>query len=301
MFAYRPLRSNVLLGNSALLAVRAAAPRDLAPYLLEFWQYEVPEPLSYVPVQIYPSGVSVLRFDIRPDGVDATLFGPSLSPNLRGLFFRGVPIFGVAVRATHTYQLLGLSASELRELRIALDVFWPRALPELKQRLWHAADFAQRVAILSEFLRGVLRTRAPDPEFLGAFQALVESGGRLPLAAKSGASERTMRRQFARFVGVSPKEMARVIRFQRLLSNMVQAVPGDLARIAQQAGYSDQAHMTREFVRMVGVAPGEYLRYLPRLHDPRLEIWSRLSPEDGPPGEQVGKAGSRLPDFTSML
>ena len=123
--AYDPLRTNICLADAAIRSERCAPARDLAPYLLEFYEYNVRADIPYAPVQIYPSAVAVLRFDLRSDGVDATLFGPSLSPHMRGWFYRGVPVFGVAFQATRAYHLLGLAVSELRDLRVALDVFWP--------------------------------------------------------------------------------------------------------------------------------------------------------------------------------
>ena len=278
---YHPLRTNVRLAGSVIRAESCLPPPDLAPYLIEFYQYEVPESVPYAPVQIYPSGVAVLRFDILADDVVASLFGPSLSPHMRGLFFRGIPIFGVAIQATRAYHILGLSVSELRDLRIQLDVLWPNTIRTLKERLWGAESFAQRAAIASEFLRDVLRPRAPEPEFLRAFEALVASDGAASLrqACAREVSTRTLRRHFAQYVGLSPKQTARVIRFQRLLACLTQRPNVRLAQIAQHTGYSDQAHMIHDFVQLVGIPPGRYLSYLSRLHDPQLEIWSRLDPQ----------------------
>jgi AraC-like DNA-binding protein len=265
----------------------------LARYLLEFFQYEVPDDVPFAPVQIYPSGVAVLRFDIREHDVEAALFGPSLSPHVRGLFFRGIPIFGVAIRATHAYALLGLEVSELRNLRIQLDVFWPRTIRSLKEQLWEARNFGERVSALSQFMRGVLRPSEPEADFLRAFQALVSTGGALSLkqARSSGASERTLRRQFARFVGISPKQMARVIRFQQLLAGIASGSPRPFADLAQCSGYSDQAHMTRDFVDLLGIPPGKFVAYLPRLHDPRLDFWSRLRPDPHEPTPAILRLG----------
>src|SRR5262245_40754323 len=94
---YRPLRTNILLGDCRLRVQSCPPPPDLAATLVEFWQYEVDEREPFVPVQIYPSGIAVLRFDIGRSGVDASVFGPSLSSHMRGLFYRGVAVFGVAI------------------------------------------------------------------------------------------------------------------------------------------------------------------------------------------------------------
>ncbi|MDD9946463.1 MAG: helix-turn-helix domain-containing protein [Myxococcales bacterium] len=288
---YHPLRTNVPLSHGMVRAQYAAPPPDLAPYLTEFYQYEVPSERLCVPVQIYPSGVTVLRFDIQDSDVEASLYGPSLSPHMRGLFFCDVPIFGVAIEPTRAYHLLGLSVAELRDLRIQLEVLWPRTTPALKQRLQSAAGFHERVAAVSAFLRTILRPGAPDPEFLLAFDALVASHGTAPVgqACSRGTSARTVRRLFARYAGLSPKQTARVIRFQHLLGVLASSGSGQatvgFAGIAHDAGYSDQAHMIRDFAELVGVPPGRYLSYLPRIDDVELDIWSALDRATRQPSE----------------
>ena len=53
-------------------------------------------------------------------------------------------------------------------------------------------------------------------------------------------------------MGYGPKTLDRVLRFQRFLRR---AGEGDLARTAAELGYADQAHLTRECVRLSGVTP----------------------------------------------
>jgi AraC-like DNA-binding protein len=293
--AYRPIRTNLGLAGSAVQTRRCAPAADLACYLHEFWQYDVPPDRAYVPVQIYPSGVTLLRFDIDEVGVEAAVYGPSTSPRVRGLFFRGVHIFGVAFEAARAYQLLGLPISELKDLRVQLDVLWPRTLPELKERLWEARSFEARVALLSDFLRKAIRPQPLPQSFLHAFDALVVCGVD-PDASRpiTGArlSARSLRRQFTRFLGLGPKQTERIVRFQRLLAVVTQARPTNFAALAQRCGYSDQAHLIHEFTSFVGTPPARYMSCLPDLHDPRLALWGELHPDRGrvsePPIRKLG-------------
>jgi len=77
------------------------------------------------------------------------------------------------------------------------------------------------------------------------------------LGAALGVSDRQLRRRFADAVGYAPKTLARVLRFQRFLA--LAATGDDLARLALGAGYSDQAHLTRETRRLAGRTPRELL------------------------------------------
>jgi AraC-like DNA-binding protein len=71
------------------------------------------------------------------------------------------------------------------------------------------------------------------------------------LARSSGLSVRTLQNRFLAHVGLAPKEFARLLRLQAML----RALGGDssLAELANDAGFSDQAHATREIKRVTGL------------------------------------------------
>ncbi|MEO6013149.1 MAG: helix-turn-helix domain-containing protein [Devosia sp.] len=85
-----------------------------------------------------------------------------------------------------------------------------------------------------------------------------------------GLSERQARNIFHKWVGLSPKQFARVSRFQSLLAALVgNAVedpafnapalpPPDWARLAADLGYADQSHLSHEFMAFAGMTPGAY-------------------------------------------
>jgi transcriptional regulator GlxA family with amidase domain len=72
-----------------------------------------------------------------------------------------------------------------------------------------------------------------------------------------GLGELQLRRRFLDGVGYGPKTLARVLRFQRLLTLLTDDRPGrpTLAEAAVLAGYADQAHMTAECIRLAGRSP----------------------------------------------
>jgi AraC-like DNA-binding protein len=56
-------------------------------------------------------------------------------------------------------------------------------------------------------------------------------------------------------VGVTPKFFARMARAARAAELMAAHARAPLADVAAQAGYADQSHMTRDFVRLAGAPP----------------------------------------------
>jgi AraC-like DNA-binding protein len=74
-----------------------------------------------------------------------------------------------------------------------------------------------------------------------------------------GVGERQVQRLFDRYVGLTPKQTLRVLR-QSLVTRSLRTSADGLAKLAGDAGYSDQAHLTREYRSLVGLAPARYRR-----------------------------------------
>ena len=68
---------------------------------------------------------------------------------------------------------------------------------------------------------------------------------------------------FARYVGIAPKVVARILRFQRAIRALMQDPKCSLAEVAVAAGYFDQAHFIKDFKRMSGGVPRGYRGYYP--------------------------------------
>ncbi len=77
--------------------------------------------------------------------------------------------------------------------------------------------------------------------------------------AQPGIGDRQLRRRFADAVGYGPKTLQRILRFQRFLALAEREAAPDLARLALDAGYADQAHLTRETRRLAGIPPAALL------------------------------------------
>lgn len=74
----------------------------------------------------------------------------------------------------------------------------------------------------------------------------------------SAVSERRLRRRFVQAVGYGPATYLRVARFQRAVA-LAPRVAG-LAALAAAAGYSDQAHLSRDCRALTGLTPRGYFR-----------------------------------------
>ncbi|MFB6612365.1 helix-turn-helix domain-containing protein [Agromyces sp. NPDC056379] len=82
------------------------------------------------------------------------------------------------------------------------------------------------------------------------------------LADRLGASERAIQRALQRTVGLGPKRTSRLVRLQEVARALASADPPDLAALAAELGYVDQAHLHHDFQDVAGISPGAYTRSL---------------------------------------
>ena len=153
----------------------------------------------------------------------------------------GVPMHELAGRCVGLEDILGAPARELVE-RLADTPGWP-------------ARFAIAERAIADRLAAALPPRREVAWALGRIEA---SGGTVPigaLARELGWSHRRLIAAFRDQVGLPPKRVARIVRFERV-QQAVAVAPGDgWARVAAACGFADQAHLAREVGELAGVTP----------------------------------------------
>lgn len=139
-------------------------------------------------------------------------------------------------------------------------------LAEARETLGQATSPASRVAILDHHLLQVFAAaKQPDWRVEAAVHAIRATGGTGPLeqiAAEIGTTLRNLQRLFAVQVGISPKLLARITRFQRVFAAW-RSDPASLSRVAAGCGYFDQSHLIRDFREFAGTAPAAFLASVP--------------------------------------
>ena len=80
------------------------------------------------------------------------------------------------------------------------------------------------------------------------------------LCEKMAIGERRLQRLFANYVGVPPKWVIQRYRLQEAIWRLAQPDAPDLASLAHELGFFDQAHFSRSFAELVGSTPLDYRR-----------------------------------------
>jgi AraC-like DNA-binding protein len=159
-------------------------------------------------------------------------------------------------------RILGRPFGEVANRVVALDQLDGRALRDVRalpSRLAAASGWDERFALLDRaFGARLAATPAPDPRLSGAWRRLRQTGGTVPveaLAAEAGWTRRHLGAVFRRELGLPPKVLARLVRFERAYAQTRRATTEGWAAVAADAGYYDQAHLIRDFRTFTGSTP----------------------------------------------
>lgn len=197
---------------------------------------------------------------VIPDGCVDIVWRPRIGAIIAGPdtrhWFSGPgtdePIVGVRFRPGAGGQALGVPLCELRDRRVVLEDL----NPNLAQNLVTSDDPEVISLRLAAITAEIVNERPPDRMVQAAALRLRDSRVHVDrLADDLGFSERQLRRRFDDAVGYGPKTLQRVLRLRQFLASS----GGDIAAAALDAGYADQAHLTRECRRLTGLAPGEWV------------------------------------------
>ena len=173
---------------------------------------------------------------------------------------------GLEVRLTPLGAVLvfGVAMHDLTNRVVGLTGVFGRVGADLTDRLYHLPDWHARFRMLDRILtQRIARAQPVSGGLARAWHRLELSGGTVSmgrLAAELGCSRKHLVAQFRDQIGLPPKRLARIIRFDRALDRLTRQPGRGLAGIAQDCGYADQAHLNRDFRQFAGGSPTDLLR-----------------------------------------
>ena len=196
-----------------------------------------------------------------------------------------VGTIGVTFRPSGAYRFFPFAMRELAECIQFADDTLGKQGRELHARVAEAHGAEAKVEVIQAFLISALsRNRRESPAADHAVKEIERSAGRLSIDALSrrmGYTRRHLDREFSDHVGLSPKTLANIIRFQRIYTGaLVSRGPSRFSDDLYDF-YYDQAHFTKYFKRFTGLPPGKFQaignrfgrlfvspRYVPFVQDP---------------------------------
>ncbi len=224
---------------------------------------------------VLPDGCCEIVFDlgdpfrrVRADGSTETqpraLVAGQIDGALELVATGRIELFGIRFAPHGAYPFLRLPIDSLLNSTPALGDAAPRLERALLAALESAPDdVGARVRALDAALLRALDGRAGvgDARVAEGVRRIARSRGTLKidaLARHVGLGARQLERLFLREVGLGPKRLARIQRFQALVKAAATEEVASWAALAAELGFSDQAHLVREFRAFAGVSPGHW-------------------------------------------
>lgn len=178
---------------------------------------------------------------------------------------RDFMVFQVVFQPGALHRLTGLPASELTNTFVDAEAVFPTEIGRVSERLRNTRHPSEMVAVVEEFLGGLIRRAAAPPRLLDRVsQLLLQRSGAVSLdwlAGQACLSPRQFHRQFVARHGIGPKLFARVARFDHAMRLRNAHPETDWLTVALHTGYHDYQHLVRDFQQFTTQTPtGFWLR-----------------------------------------
>jgi AraC-like DNA-binding protein len=171
-------------------------------------------------------------------------------------------MIGARFRPGGAWPFLGLPVAEVNDAVVEMDCLWGTGMSSLRDRLLEAPDVDARFEVLDAALRARAGGRLDQDRAVAfAVRRVMRNPGEVAvrrLADDLGFSQKRLVSRFRDCVGLKPKALARVFRFQHVLHRSIGDPARSWTQLAHEAGYYDQAHLVHEFQTLSGLTPTRY-------------------------------------------
>jgi AraC-like DNA-binding protein len=245
---------------------------ELAPFIESFWIQENLTDAAvhdFPPTRVLPTGFVDIAFyyldpfqcvndDVRRRLTSVVVTGPQTTFRRYAATGRtGIVIARFWPGAASVFFPQPLH--ELRDLNAGLaDLIGPSGVEEITERLQETPAAREKVAHVAAFLKARLRRDRACADVRTAVNQIIALGGRCSvrgLARLLHLSSRQLERRFRQHVGIGPKTLGRIARFQRAIEIHDSGL--SWAMTAHSAGYQDQSHLVNESRALSGLTPVE--------------------------------------------
>jgi AraC-like DNA-binding protein len=218
---------------------------------------------------LYANGAPTLLFQtakgtIKDNSNNLTLFGQTVFPEtltirdnftLIAYFFKPFALFA----------LFGVSAQELTNNPINLNLLSPAKTGELQERLLNAASTREMINLLDDYVFSLITKTTVDCQLIRfATLAIAQNASKdalLKVQQELYITERTFQRLFEKNIGIAPNLYRRIWQFNNAFQQLNNRQFTKLSDIAFSNGYADQSHYIRAFKEFTGITPKEYLKF----------------------------------------
>ena len=173
-------------------------------------------------------------------------------------------VFGIKFRPAGFRPFLGSSVSALTDRSVAVSEVFGRPGDALVDEILSLEAEPAMARAADRFLSDRLPPRDSAVHYVNRIVRLIVSDRSIThvddVVDRAGVGKRTLQRLFNDYVGVTPKWVIQRYRLHEAADRLAGGHDLNVAALAQDLGYFDQAHFVRDFKAIVGKAPSEYAR-----------------------------------------
>ena len=241
---------------------------DIAEVVENFWHVRWRlEPGETIAQQIIAAPaitLSIEQGDVPAPLVITGVYGSAWMREITG----SGKVLGIRLRPAGLAVVSDLQPAAIADATVPVTEALDARLSALLAGIGNASDPRDQVEAATARIRMALRERPLRAEQRLANAVVAELTDRVhsragsSLAERFRVSERTIQRALQRTLGQGPKWVSRWVRLQEVARRLSDDPEPDVAAIAADLGYSDQAHLVNDFRAAVGTTPGAYRRSL---------------------------------------
>jgi AraC-like DNA-binding protein len=232
--------------------VRHPAGR-LARYVSQYWLSLNNTSPVYAAL---PDGCVDLVLEVTTRGYRSWLYGSTTRPTAIPCT-AGTHYLGIRFHPGQSRHFIAAAAHEITDSREDLRSLMRFPAERVAAHVASEALFDE----LDEILTTILNRSPPVESYIDGIVRHIDTHRGIArvddVAVRFGKSRRQMERVFLQTVGVPLKFFCMISRLKHAADLIVHPASRSLTAVAHDAGYSDQAHMTRDFTRLAGVSPGQ--------------------------------------------
>ena len=132
----------------------------------------------------------------------------------------------------------------------------------LGQNILLTGSVTERISLTESFLSARLkRTETIDRIVQSTVDTIMTANGQLPvgkISEQMHVHRRNLERRFEVAIGLSPKQLSRIVRMQAALKMLLNRQFSSLTTLAAEGEYYDQSHFIKDFKEFTGCTPGEF-------------------------------------------
>lgn len=248
--------------------------RHLSRYIECFWSAYAERPPFRDRESLIPDGTIELMFNF---GDDYDQFLSNRKVPVKGSHIIGIRKHALVISQTKrqdffcirfkpggTYPFFKIPVHLFSNNFYSLQEIFGNEFRELEEQLYEAKDNDERIRLTEKFLMYLLQSGAGDKyRFVNVCTRHLlseETAGINGLARRFNTNYKALERKFNDVIGLTPSELLGINRFNNAVMTLYSCKYDSMTGVAYACGYYDQSHFIREFRRLTGYTPGEFLK-----------------------------------------